>query len=143
MISVTDLRSGTAFNMDGQPWAVLKYEHIKMGRGSAQIKVKVRNLKTGAIVEKSFQNGAKVDELSTLKKPLEYLYRDGASFVFMDPRSFEQTSLSEAVVGEQAPFLKEGTGVTVVFLEEDGQMVPLGLELPMKMEFEIEHVVMP
>lgn len=137
MISVTDLRSGIVFSMDGQAWVVVKYEHIKMGRGSAQIKVKVKSLKTGAVVEKTFQNGAKVDDLSTVKRPLQYLYRDGDSFVFMDQRSFEQESLTKELVGEQGIYLKDGVITNVVFLEEDGEMVPLAVELPIKMEFSI------
>lgn len=137
MISVTELRSGTVFSMDGQPWVVLKYEHIKMGRGSAQIKVKVRGLKSGSVVEKMFQNGAKVDDLTTLKRPLQYLYRDGENYVFMDPKSFEQISLTGEMVGDQSVYLKEGVMINVAFLEEDGEMTPLSLELPMKMEFSV------
>ena len=74
MISVTELRAGRTFEENGEPFVVLKYEHTKMGRGTANIKVKVRNLKTGAVLEKTFISGAKVSEISTVKRKLQYLY---------------------------------------------------------------------
>ena len=123
--------------LEGQAWVVLKYEHIKMGRGSAQIKVKIRNIRSGSIVEKSFQNGAKVDEVMTMRRPRQFLYRDGSSFVFMDPRSFEQAELAEDVIGDQEKFLTEGLTCNVVFLEEEGKEVPLSIELPLKMDFAV------
>lgn len=137
MISANDLRAGTAFFHDGQAWVVLRFEAIKMGRGSSTIKVKVRNLKNGSIIEKSFINAEKVEEASTVKKALQYLYRDSESLIFMDPRTFEQFSLPLELVEEQAKYLKEGLNVTVMFLEEDSEMKPLSIELPMKMEFAI------
>lgn len=137
MISVNDLRAGTAFFDNGQPWVVIKFEHIKMGRGNAVIKVKAKNLKSGTIIEKSFINAEKVEEASTTKKQLQYLYRDGNSLVFMDPRSFEQFLLPKELLGEQSLYLKGGIIVNVAFLEEDEKIIPLGVELPTKMEFAV------
>jgi len=79
MISVTDLRAGTTYEEDGQSLLVLSYEHIKMGRGSANIKVKVRNIKSGTIVEKSYINGAKVQPIQVTKKDMQFLYKDDDS----------------------------------------------------------------
>ncbi|MEK9200398.1 MAG: elongation factor P, partial [Patescibacteria group bacterium] len=75
MLGVQDIRNGTAFLLDGNPWLGLKYEHIKMGRGSATIKIKMRHLLTGVTIEKSFVNSARVEEISLLRKPMQYLYR--------------------------------------------------------------------
>jgi elongation factor P len=137
MISVNDLRSGTAFFEGGQAWVVVTFEHIKMGRGTATIKVKVKNLKTGSIVEKSFINNEKVEDAATSKKQLQYLYQDGKSLVFMDPRSFEQFNISTDITLGQEKYLKEGINVNVAFLEEDNHLIPLSIDIPMKMAFTI------
>jgi len=143
MISATDLRSGVTFSDGKDIFQVLSYEHIKLGRGTANIKVKVKNLKTGAITEKSFISGAKVEEASVEKKETQYLYNNNKSqigksksqnFVFMDRVSFEQFELTEDGVGEAAPFLKEGMEVKILFW----QGIPLSVELPIKMGFKVK-----
>lgn len=131
MIVVQDLRNGTTFLLDGQPCVALKYEHVKMGRGSATIRIKLKNLLTGATVEKSFINSARVEEINTVRRQMQYLYKDGGDFVFMDPKTYEQVSLDAKVAGDSAPYLKEGTLVNILFWDER----PLWIELPPKMEF--------
>ncbi len=142
MISVTELRSGRTFEENGEPFVVLKYEHLKMGRGTANIKVKVRNLKTGAVLEKTFISGAKVSEISTVKRKLQYLYCGATSsayckdnFYFMDPKTFEQLEIPRDLISDQAPFLREQAMVDVLFWSEK----PLSIELPPKMEFEVKE----
>jgi elongation factor P len=132
MISVTELRAGTTYVEDGQYYIVIAYEHIKMGRGSANIKVKVRNIKTGATVEKSYINGAKVQPAAVLKKEMQYLYKDDANVYFMDPQTYEQVAISFNLVPEQM-FLKEGESFSVSFLEGK----PLAVLLPPKMIFKV------
>ncbi|MEX2012908.1 MAG: elongation factor P [Candidatus Levyibacteriota bacterium] len=134
MISVTDLRSGIVFQEQGQLFQVLSYEHIKMGRGSANIKVKVKNVRTGTTVEKSFINGAKVDNVSVFKKDLQYLYRDPEGAYFMNPTTFEQISIPVKVIGSDAYYLKEGESYNISFLGDEA----LSLNLPPKMEFNVE-----
>lgn len=133
MISVTQLRAGTTFEEDNQPFVVLKYEHTKMGRGTANIKLKVKNLKSKIITEKTFISGAKVQEIQTPKRKLQYLYREGDNYSFMDPGTFEQFSLKSEILGEQVRFLREQAMVDVVFWEDQA----LGVELPTKMEFKV------
>ena len=133
MIAVQDLRAGTAFLLDGQPWMCLKYEHVKMGRGTATIRVKIRNLLTGTTVEKSFVNSARVEEINTARQVMQYLYFDSAQYVFMDPKSYEQVEISDQVVGGEGKYLKEGAMVNVLFWDER----PLWIELPPKMEFTV------
>lgn len=135
MLNVTDLRAGTTFNLEGQAYVVLKYEHIKMGRGTASIKIKARNILTGAVVEKGFISGARVESIETSKKKFQYLYRDGDGIHFMDPKTFEQVDFPEDVLAGQKPYLKEGMMLDVLFLEDK----PLSIELPSKMEFTIEE----
>lgn len=142
MLNVTELRSGTVFKEAGNIFQVLSYDHVKMGRGSGNIKVKVKNLKTGTTVEKSFMTGSKVDEAQVKKKKVQFLYKqslpagagkDGKNLNFMDPVSFEQFSLPESVAGESAKFLKDGLEVTLIVSGEEA----LGLELPLNLVYEI------
>ena len=132
-IAVQDIRNGTFFLLDGQPYTGLKYEHIKMGRGSATIKIKMRNLLSGSTTEKSFINSARVEEIEVLRKPMQYLYRDGDKFVFMDPKTFEQLEISSPVAAENGQYLTEGIQVNVLVWGER----PLWIELPPKMEFTV------
>jgi elongation factor P len=132
MIGVTDLRAGTTYQEDGTYLVVLSYEHIKMGRGSANIKVKVRNIKTGSIIDKSYINGAKVQDVHVLKKDMQYLYKDDDFAYFMDPQSFEQVSVSLKVIPEHI-YLKEGENFVVSFLEGE----PLTVLFPPKMTFRV------
>src|SRR3989344_4501193 len=130
MIGVQDIRNGTAFLLDGQPWIGIKYEHIKMGRGSATIKIKMRNLLTGAIIEKAFINSARVEEIDLVRKPMQFLYKDGESYIFMDPKTYEQVVIGEI---EEGKYLKDGVTVNMLFWDEKA----LAVELPPKMEFEV------
>jgi elongation factor P len=132
MISVTELRAGTTYVEDGQYLTVLSYEHIKMGRGSANIKVKVRNLKTGSTTEKGYTNGAKVNDLPVVKKEMQYLYKDETEVFFMDPQTFEQVSIPIKLIPDNA-FLKEGDSFPVSFIEGK----PLSVLLPPKMVFKV------
>lgn len=132
MISVTELRAGTTYEEDGQSLMVLSYEHIKMGRGSANIKVKVRNLKTGSTVEKGYTNGAKVQDITVHKKEMQYLYKDDEAAYFMDPQTYEQVSISLKLLPDHQ-YLKEGESFTVSFLEGE----PLSVLLPPKMVFKV------
>ncbi|MFH1833277.1 MAG: elongation factor P [Candidatus Levyibacteriota bacterium] len=132
MLSVTDLRSGTIFEDQGQIFQVLSYEHIKMGRGSANIKVKVRNLKSSSTTEKSFINGAKVSEVFLVKKDYQYLYKDDESVYFMNPQTFEQIVIALNKIPEHK-FLKEGESCSISFLENE----PLSISLAPKMDFTV------
>lgn len=132
MISVTDLRAGTTFAENGQLLQVLSYEHIKMGRGSANIKVKVRNIKSGSTTEKSFINGAVVQEASLDKRDYQFLYKDHENASFMDPVSFEQIEIPiKSLPGHV--YLKDGETVTIQFYEDD----PIDLVLPPKVTLKV------
>jgi elongation factor P len=134
MISVTELRAGTTYEEDGQYFMVLSYEHIKMGRGSANIKVKVKNLKAGSTIDKSYINGAKIHDIHVVKKDMQFLYKDEDAVYFMDPQTFEQVSIPIKIVPEHI-YLKEGDTFNVSFLEGE----PLTVLLPPKMTFKVEE----
>lgn len=132
-LNVNDLRNGTFFREGKEIFLVLNYEHMKTGRGSGNIKLKARNIRSGAVTEKSFITGARVDEANVEKKKAQFLYREGDSFNFMDPQSFEQFAISLSVIGDLAKYLKDGLEVTLIV--SDGEA--LGLELPMSLIYEI------
>lgn len=134
-LNVTELRNGAVFKDDGQLLQVITYEHNKTGRGSGTIRLKVRNLKTGSITEKSFITGARVDEANVIKKKAQFLYRDGENLNFMDPTSFEQFSLPVSVGGDSAKFLKDGLELTLIVSDEEA----LGMELPITLVYEISE----
>lgn len=131
MISVTELRSGTVFSDNGAFLLVLSYEHIKMGRGSGNVKVKVRNLANGAVVEKSFITGARVQDVSLSRRKVQFLYKDNLGFHFMDFLSFEQFTLPNQKVLDNAPYLKEGLALVLFAVNDD----PLYLELPKILDY--------
>lgn len=133
MIGVTDLRSGTIFEDSGNLFQVISYEHIKMGRGSANIKVKVKNLTSGSTTEKGFSNNAKVNDVRVLKRDIQYLYKDSDSAFFMDPNSFEQTTIPLKLIGKDEVYLKESGSYNVSFREKEA----IALNLPAKIDFEV------
>ncbi len=135
MVEVTQLRAGTVFEFEGAPYAVLRYEHVKMGRGTATIKVKIRNLKSGATIEKAFINGARVQDIFLEKRKATYLYKQGDRQIFMDTDTYEQFEVPQDLIGEQAKFLKEGMEVTVQLYENHA----LSVLLPLKVIFRIEE----
>lgn len=135
MINVNQLRNGTAFELDGQPFLVLKYEFSKMGRGNANIKVKVRNLKTGSVVTKGFSSGNSVEEISLKRKKMQYLFSDQNQCTFMDPVSFEQIEIDNNILGESKAYLQEGGEVQVLFWEDQA----LAVDLPPKLTFTVKE----
>lgn len=133
MISVTDLKSGVCYEEDGHILQVMSYEHIKMGRGSANIKVKVRNLTNGSVLEKSYINGANVKDIFLESKTLQFLYKDGEQAFFMDPISYEQIEVPlKSLAGHE--FLIEGNNAIVQM--HDGKA--LALQLPPKVTLKVK-----
>ena len=133
MITVTDLKSGVTFKEKNEIFEVISYTHTKIGRGSANIKIKARNLKTGESAQMSFTSGAKLEEVDTEKKKLQYLYSDPENLVFMDPKTYEQFPIKKTLAGEKDKFLKEGEFYEL--LTSEGSV--LSINLPKLMEFKI------
>lgn len=133
MISVTELHAGTVYEDNGQYLLVLSYEHIKMGRGSGNIKVKVRNIKTGSTVEKSFITGAKVQDVNLQRKKVQFLYQDASGYHFMDLETYDQFTLGDAMVGYFGKFLKEGLEVLLFAIDDE----PVYIELPKILDYKV------
>jgi len=133
MIDVNDLRKGVTFEHDNQLWKVLEYSHNKPGRGNATIRVKLRNLRSGVTMEKTFQSGDRVQDVRLDYHNVQYLYRDGEVFYFMDTETFEQPALGREALGEAVNYLKDGQAVKLTLY--DGE--PLDLELPAAVELKV------
>jgi len=131
MIDVNELRKGVTFLIDSDLFKVLDYQHHKPGRGAATIKVKARNLRTGATLDKTFNSSERVQDVRLDYHNVQYLYPDGDLYYFMDMETFEQPGISKEVIGDQAIFLKEGIEVKLTFFENE----PLDVELPTTVDF--------
>lgn len=132
MISVNELRAGVTYEENGQLLQVVSFEHIKMGRGSANIKVKVRNVRSGATMEKSYINTAKVQDAPVYKKEMQFLYKDDDNCYFMHPQTYEQIAIARSLIPDHQ-FLKEGESFPVSFLDQEA----LSVLLPSKMVFKV------
>ncbi len=133
MIDVNDLRKGVTFELDGQLFKVLEYSHHKPGRGNATIRVKARNLRSGANIEKTFQSGDRVQDAQLDYHNVSYLYADGEFYHFMDNVTFEQPAIKGDILGDTAGFLVEGMECKLTFY--DGEA--LDIELPTSVDLKV------
>jgi elongation factor P len=124
-----------AIELDGDLWSVIEHHHIKMGRGSAQARLKMRNLKSGAIIERSFQAGEKFRRAILDKKTVQYLYREDSTYHFMDTETYEQTALSADMLGDVINYLTDGQTVEVLTYQDE----PIGADLPPSVEMTVEQ----
>jgi len=134
MIPVTDLRAGAIFKEGNEPFQVLKYTHTKPGRGNAVIRVKIRNLRTGATLEKVFLSGARVEEADVSKKSVQFLYQDGKNLHFKDLENEHKLSLPMSLASTAGNFLSKNQEVKVLIFED----APLAVEIPPTVELEVK-----
>ena len=133
MASTADFRSGSTFKVDGDIWSILEFQHVKMGRGGAIVRTKIKNLQTGRVLEKTFRSGEKVDDVMVVRKPMQFLYKDGEDFVFMDQETYDQLNVMPAVVGDASKFLKEGEIISIAMHDEK----PVYIEMPVAVTLKI------
>ncbi len=133
MISVNDFKTGLTIEVDGDIWRVLDFQHVKPGKGAAFVRSKLRNLRTGAIQEKTFRAGEKVERAQIDNRPMQYLYASGDSHVFMDTETYEQVELSSKQIEYELNFLKENMEVHIIMFQGE----TLGVELPKTVELEV------
>jgi elongation factor P len=137
MISATELRKGVTFEMDGELYRVLDYQHSYIGRGSANVRVKLRNLDTGGTIERTFSASEKFNEVRLELRQVQYLYKDGDLYYFMDTQTYEQPALSAEYLRDEVDYLKEGMELSLSMHE--GQ--PVEIELPVTVELEVTETV--
>ncbi|MBW4802685.1 elongation factor P [Loigolactobacillus coryniformis] len=133
MISVNDFKNGLTIEVEGELWRVVEFQHVKPGKGSAFVRSKLKNLRTGAVQEKKFAAGKKVGKAQIDNKKMQYLYQDGDNYVFMDNNTYEQLSLPAEQIKDELNYLKENMTVSVIMYGSE----TLGLELPNTVELTV------
>ena len=135
MASTNDLKNGMTLSIDGQLWSVVEFQHVKPGKGGAFVRTKLKNVLSGKVVDRTFNAGVKVDVANVDKREMQYLYREGDDFVFMDTQDYDQPRIPAVTVGSGADYLLEEQTVTVAFNEG----TPLYVELPAAVELTVSH----
>jgi elongation factor P len=131
--TTNDLKNGITLNIDGQLWTVVDFQHVKPGKGGAFVRTKLKNVLSGKVVDRTFNAGVKVETASVDKREMQYLYREGEDFVFMDTQDYDQPRIPAATVGDAASYLLEEQMAVVAF----NNGVPLYVELPAAVELTI------
>jgi elongation factor P len=131
--TTNDFKNGMTLNIDGNLWTVVEFQHVKPGKGGAFVRSKLKNIMTGKVVDRTFNAGVKVEVANVDRREMQYLYREGEDFVFMDTRDYDQPHVPADVVGDAANYLLPEQTVTVAFNDN----VPLYIELPAAVELTI------
>jgi elongation factor P len=133
--TTNDLKNGLVLNLDGNLWAVVEFQHVKPGKGGAFVRTKLKNVLSGKVVDKTFNAGTKVDTATVDKRDMQYLYKDGEDFVFMDTSTYDQVTVPAETVGDAANFMLENQEAVVATHEG----LPLYVELPTSVILEITY----
>ncbi|MCA9365112.1 MAG: elongation factor P [Candidatus Moranbacteria bacterium] len=134
MLSISEIKTGRNIILNNEPFSVVYHEHSKMGRAGAVLRTKLKNLTTGAMVEKTFQGAETVEEANITQSPAQYLYKEGDDgYVFMDMESYDQFTLTKEALADITNYLTEGTEVTVLLWNDN----PINITLPIKVILEV------
>lgn len=133
MISTAELKKGATIEMDGKLWAIMDYSHIKTGRGSAQVKIKLRDVRSGSIIEHTVQSGTKFNRARVERREMQYLYSDDQFYYFMNTENYEQIPVGAEKVADANKYLKENDTCEVVLYGDE----VIGIELPISVELTI------
>ena len=135
MINVGEIKKGIIIELDGQLYSIVDFQHIKMGRGSAQVRLKLRNVKTGGIIDRSFQATEKFQRVRLDHRTVQYQYNDGDLYHFMDTETFDQIALTREQLGDAINYLKDGIELELLSYKDE----PIGVELPITVDLKIEQ----
>ncbi|MFZ5647836.1 MAG: elongation factor P [Bacillota bacterium] len=133
MISTNDFRTGLTIEIDGEVFQVVDFQHVKPGKGAAFVRSKIRNIRTGAVVERTFNAGEKIPRARIDRREFQYLYNDGEAYNFMDMETYDQSSLTGDQLGDATKYLKENMVINVLLY----QGKPIGVDLPNYVELEV------
>ncbi len=133
MISTSDFRNGLVINFEGDLYSISEFQHVKPGKGGAFVRTKLKNIKTGRVIDNTFRSGEKVEDVRIDRKKLQYLYDSGDQMAFMDTNTYDQIEISKDIVGDAAKFMNENLEVDVMFNGDEA----LGVELPIFVELVI------
>jgi elongation factor P len=134
-LSITDLKKGTLFQLDGEPFRVVEYKQKVMGRGGSIVNVRIKSLIDGKVLEKTFKGNEQLDSADVTSQPVQYLYNDGATFYFMNEASFEQFEVPADIMGDGAGYVKEGDRVNLQFFNDR----PINVELPKNVPLKVTY----
>ena len=132
-ININDIKNGMTIIIDGNLCQIMEFQHVKPGKGSAFVRIKLKNLRTGAVVENSYNTNIKIERARVEHMPMQFLYTDGNSYVFMNTETYDQVEVPASKLENEKRFLKEGLEIQLDYYE--GEL--LGVSLPEKIEFEI------
>ena len=135
MATTNDIKNGTVLNLDGQLWTVIEFQHVKPGKGGAFVRTKLKNVLSGKVVDRTFNAGAKIETANVDKRDMQYLYRDGDDFIFMDTVTYDQLPVAAATVGSASDYMLENQNAIVA--THDG--APLFVELPASVVLEVTY----
>lgn len=135
MIEATNLKTGVTFSQGGTPYKVVKYTHTKIARGGGNVKLSVKNLRTGKLEVKTLNSNSKVDKIETAKKSFQFLYKDKENASFMDTKTYDQIEIPIKKIEDQLTYIKEGQEVSVLFLDE----TPLSVDIPPKVTLTVKE----
>ncbi len=133
MISSNDFRTGTTIELEGQVFQVVEFQHVKPGKGAAFVRTKLKNVKTGAVVERKFNAGERVPKARVERREMQYLYKEGDNYVVMDNENYEQISLTAAQIGDGAKWLKENMTIATVLFQ--GNVI--GVDIPNSVQLQV------
>ena len=133
MINVNDFKTGMTIRFEGNLYTIIEFQHVKPGKGAAFVRTKMKDLRSGSTIEHTFNSATKVELARIEKKPMQFLYKSGEDYVFMNMTDYSQVEINSSKIGSDTKFLKENLDVEIVFFE--GEM--LGLNLPNKIEMEV------
>lgn len=137
MYSTADFKKGLKIEFNGEPYEIIDFQHVKMGRGGAIVRTKMKNLKTGYIMENTFRSGEKVERPNLEEKEMQFLYKSDKDYVFMDNETYEQFTISEDLVGDSKDYLLENMNVRILFFQGN----PIGIDLPTFVEIKVVETV--
>jgi elongation factor P len=133
LISTSQFKNGITIELDGTLFTIIDFQHVKPGKGGAFVRTKLRNVKTGAVIDRTFRAGEKVEQAILDRRQMQYLYNDSDHYYFMDTKTFDQLLLSIDQIGEATNYIKEGMLVDITTYENN----PIGIELPISVELEV------
>ena len=133
MISTGDLKKGITIELDGGLYQIMDWQHIKIGRGSAQVRLKLRDIRGGHTIERTFQSGEKFPRARLDRHTVQYLYNDESLYYFMDAETFEQSMLNREQLGDAVNYLKDGMTLDILYYKDE----PISVELPNSVELEV------
>lgn len=134
MFNINEVKNGMTVEIDGNIYQVIEFQHVKPGKGAAFLKMKLRNLRTGGVIENTYNTNIKIAKANIERKPVQYLYQAGDTYSFMDMNTYEQIELSKDQIGDDIKYLKENLNVDLIYYNESEL---IGINLPEKIDYAV------